>query len=246
MTVFVAGNSHTAALAKGAKLQGSAPAGMRFFGFGSGATEITAFAERAGDQVVMRDPDYAQKLRRATGSDTINTDHTWAIVMGTHNSRILRGPFWTGAAPSKLAAPGIRPVSDAVLDQIARDDQYHIQRFLQNLTTIGTRILVVSCPPLRRDSPMVRRGIPTGPLLEVDRRARASLRDWLAARDIPFVAPPEGVTDEDGFLLPDFAQTHTARGTPDPHHANAKYGALMVEKLVAAIDAHFPGARSPA
>ncbi|PWE27440.1 hypothetical protein C4N9_17455 [Pararhodobacter marinus] len=246
MSIFVAGNSHTVALAKGAQSVGASAAALQFFGFGSGAIEVTPFSRREGNRVVMRDRDYAQNLRRATGDDGIDASHVWAIVMGTHNYRIVRGHFWGEAAPSALAGTQLRPLSDAVIDQIISDDQAQIRAFLENLLLIGARFLVVSCPPLRRDTPNIRAGMPTASLLDVDRRARASLLDWLDARDIPFVAPPEGVTDADGFLLPDFAQTHTPSGTPDPHHANAAYGALMLEKLVAAIDTHFPGARVPA
>ncbi|MBN8211233.1 hypothetical protein JI666_21260, partial [Bacillus sp. NTK071] len=87
------------------------------------------------------------------GSDSIDATHVWAVVMGTHNFRILRGRFWGEAAPSALAGARQRPLSDAVIDQIIFDDQSHIRAFLENLAAIGARFLVVSCPPLRKDTP---------------------------------------------------------------------------------------------
>ncbi|WP_370226294.1 hypothetical protein [Pararhodobacter marinus] len=176
MSIFVAGNSHTVALAKGAQSVGASAAALQFFGFGSGAIEVTPFSRREGIRVVMRDRDYAQNLRRATGDDGIDALHVWAIVMGTHNYRIVRGHFWGEAAPSALAGTQLRPLSDAVIDQIISDDQAQIRAFLENLLLIGARFLVVSCPPLRRDTPTIRAGMPTASLLELDRRARQPSR----------------------------------------------------------------------
>ena len=106
---------------------------------------------------------------------------------------------------------------------------------------IGARFLVVSCPPIRRDGELIRSGIPIDVASEVDNASRQYFIDWLKERRIPFVSPPPEVYDSDGLLKQQYSSSEKlSDGSLDPHHANPAYGALMLERVLAAISENFP------
>lgn len=242
MTIYVAGNSHTGALAQGLALLKPPLREVKAFALGSGAEEITHFAERVGDRVVMRSATYAKRLVTETGLASIGNEHVWVFVMGSHNMRILRDNFWRDAAPSSLQLEGKRPISEGVLNKIIHSDQKNILNFLSDLKKVGARFIVASCPPVRRDILVDRLGIPAEVVSHVNTRALSSLYQWVEEQNIPIVLPPKVCMDDAGFLRHEFAKLKTATGAIDPHHANARYGGLMIREILKAVKQAYPEA----
>lgn len=240
MTVYVTGNSHIRALRLGLESLGLANGGVEAFAFGNGKHEVTRFAERVGDRVVMLNTEYAERLTSHTGSACIGSEHVWVIVMGTHNLRILRGSMWLDNTPSALGFKGKRPISNAVLNRIIDNDQKYIRDFLAALEGIGTRFIVASCPPLRRDRVVDHFGVDPEIAAFVNEKALSSFRCWLEEHDIEFVPPPESTKDQDGFLKPEFAAQKTWTGKVDKAHANSAYGELMITDILETVKSRFP------
>lgn len=235
MTIYVTGNSHVGALASALASLKPPLKEVTAFPLGSGAQEITHFAEHVGDRVVMRSAAYKKNLVTKTGQASIGCEQLWVFVMGTHNMRILRGPFWRNAAPSSLQLEGKRPISEGVLNKIIHSDQKNILNFFSDLKKVGARFIIASCPPVRRDILVDRQGIPVEVVSYVNTRALNSVYQWLEEQNIPIVLPPKVCMDDEGFLRHEFAKLKTASGEIDPHHANLEYGKLMISEILETV-----------
>jgi hypothetical protein len=230
--MIIVGNSHVAALKQGADEIGGLDQVLKIAPFGDGAREYEPFSSVINGQVVFTVEYSASILRKLTGMNAFDPTCTWGICMGTHNTRVYDLPFWLKAAPSRIAKPGVRPVSDAVLNEIIEKEQRFRKVFLRQLMETGVKFFIVSAPSPRRDGSAVRRGISLATIKLVDRMARDHFRDWIAKHNVPIVEPPEETIDEEGFLRDEFAQKLDAKGGLDPHHANSAYGKLMVQKIL--------------
>jgi hypothetical protein len=246
MSLFICGNSHTAAIKQGMIRVGKKSADVHIFALGSGAYETAPFSDLRNDRVFFSEPLFTERLKTATSEESIDDSHIWGLVTGTHNSRILRGEFWKQAAPTYLDHPNLRPVSRAVVDAIINDDQRYIRTFLAQLKQINAKFFVISCPPVRRNSVIAESGIPLDVITAIDSRARQRFTDWLTEQGIPFIAPPEGTIDDQGFLLNEYSQQKTVGGKRDPHHANADYGTLMYKKVQEFLAQNYPDAMQAA
>ncbi|MDP5220298.1 GSCFA domain-containing protein [Ruegeria sp. 2205SS24-7] len=204
---------------------------VHVFALGSGAYETNPFSEIRDSRIFFTEPLYSERLETATSEVSIDDTHVWGLVTGTHNNRILRGEFWKEATPACLDHPDLRPVSRAVVDAIIDDDQRYIKAFLAQLKQIKAKFFVISCPPVRRNSVIAGSGIPLDIISAIDSRARQCFTNWLSEQGIPFIAPPEGTMDDQGFLLKEYSLEKTFTGKRDPHHANADYGTLMYKQI---------------
>ena len=232
MRTFVIGNSHTVALKQGLRRL-RLDSELHIFPLGSGVHERSAFSEVRGPGVVFLNEDFWTNFRQHAELDAIDQRHRWGICMGTHNARVYRDRFWAESEPETLARPGKRPVSRDLLDSIILADQRYIREFIANIRKVGAECFVVSCPPPREDFATGNAaGIRPEVIKHVDDRARELFRGWLAEQGIDIVEPPEGVTTGEGFLHPDYCAPDKADGRKDPHHGNAAYGALMIQRIL--------------
>jgi hypothetical protein len=232
MTIIIVGNSHVAALQQGADQIEGVGQVLKIAPFGDGAREYEPFSAVVNGQVVFTVEFSAQILLKLTGKNSFDPSCTWGICMGTHNTRVYSLQFWQTAAPSIIAGPRSRPVSNAVLEEIFAKEQIFRKVFLSQLLETGVKFLIVSAPSPRRDGSAAIRGVPLATIEKLDRMARDHFRKWIGERNIPIVEPPEETMDEQGFLLDEFAQKTSVFGGPDPHHANSAYGKIMVQKIL--------------
>jgi hypothetical protein len=235
MTIFIGGNSHTGALKKGFDALGGSVPEIRFVPFGSGLKEVRPFSVILDGMVEMTDPDYAANLEKYAGKRHFDPSDIWGICMGFHNVRIFGAPMWMGAAPADVAGPTQRPISQAVLDEIIINDQLHVRAFIAQLKKANIRLFVISGPARQRGGNVVAKGVPQDVVTSIDRRARDLFEAWLSKIAVPFVDVPSEVVEADGFLKDKYAQKVLGNGAPDALHANAHYGRLMMEKVVAHI-----------
>ncbi|MGV8988265.1 MAG: hypothetical protein ACOH2H_18495 [Cypionkella sp.] len=234
MTVYVGGNSHCGALKLGMPLVKGADEALTVNAFGGNTLEAEPFSEIRDGRVEFTSRPYAKTLQSFTGKGYFDSDDIWGICQGTHYNRFLKNPLWRGpAAPSAIATPKQRPISDGVLDAIIEADQAHVRTFIGQLKKTGVPVFAVSCAPVRRDGSAAGLGVPPEVILAISSRARDQFLAWLEAHDIAFVGPPPETMDADGFLLPEYCQGMIEKlGLPDPVHANAAYGALMVQRIM--------------
>ena len=236
MTFRLCGNSHVAALQKGAEALSSPSPTIQIFPLGSGAFETEAFSVREGRHVRMTCQQYAENMRRYTGRDHLDSQSHWGVCMGTHNARVYRNGFWIHAEPSSIARPGMRPVSDGLLDGMILSDQLHIRSFIKQLKDANISFFVISCSPPRLDHHCFAEGVRRETVAYVEARARALFTRWLHSQGIPYIPPPSVAITDEGFLRPEFNAPDLPDGRRDPHHANGDYGALMMEKVYAYLE----------
>ena len=234
MKTYICGNSHITSLAIGLKLLAySGAQELKLFPLGNGAFEASPFSTISESLVKPSPSQYIAMLKRFTNLEFFDSNYRWGFVMGTHNARIYRDPFWINAEPAALAGPNARPVSDGVLSAMVERDQRFIRTFFLQLKTAGVHFFVVSCPFPRSDHDCLSLGIRRDVVGYIDQFARRQFSEWLTENDFDLIEPPPECRTEDGFLLPEYNARPLRDGAKDPHHANGLYGKLMMERVIA-------------
>ena len=157
--MIIVGNSHVAALKQGADEIGGLDEVLKIAPFGDGGREYEPFSNVVDGEVKFTVEYSANILHKLTGKNSFDPTCTWGICMGTHNTRVYNLSFWLTAAPSKIAKPGFRPISDAVLVEIFEKEQSFRKVFLGQLLETGVKFFIVSAPSPRRDGAAALRGI---------------------------------------------------------------------------------------
>lgn len=230
MTLYICGNSHVRALRAGMQaIAEEVEDEVVVFPLGTADNEAESFSAMEDGRVVLTNTRFRNKLRKNFGFTCFEPAHRWGICLGTHNARLFRNAGWLRAAPAWLSLPGMQPVPEAVFEQMVADDQRHIRAFLDRLLQTGVRPFVISAPwPVRHHPIMTETGVRPEIVQAVDARARALFAAWLARRGIDLVTPPPETADAEGFLRPVFA-----KGGEDVYHGNARYGKIMMRKVLA-------------
>lgn len=231
MTLCICGNSHVRALRAGMRaLAGQIGEEVTVFPLGTADNEAQAFSTIEGGRVVLTNDRFRKKLAKNFGVSSFDPALRWGVCLGTHNARLFRNESWLRAAPAWLGLEGLQPVPEAVFARIVAADQQHIRTFLDQLLETGVRPFVISAPwPVRHHPIMTETGVRPDIVQAIDGKARALFTAWLADRGIDIVTPPPGTADADGFLRPELA-----KGGDDPYHGNARYGKLMMARVLAA------------
>lgn len=230
MTLYICGNSHVRALRAGMQaIAEEVEDEVAVFPLGTADNEAESFSTLEDGHVVLTNARFRNKLRKFFGFTRFEPGHRWGICLGTHNARIFRNEGWLRAAPAWLNLPGMQPVPETVFAQLVATDQRHIRTFFDQLLQTGVRPFVISAPwPVRHHPIMTETGVKPEIVQAVDARARALFADWLAQRGIDLVTPPPETADAEGFLRPIFA-----KGGEDIYHGNARYGKIMMRKVLA-------------
>lgn len=233
MTIRICGNSHVAALKKGLEHIGGTRPAIDVFPLGAQRHELSEFSDVDGaGRVVLTQRDCRQHLLKFTGKTHFDTDGLWGLCIGTHTARIYRRKFWSQNEPAPIARRGVRPITKAAVDAVILNNQRYVRALIGRLKDAGIPCFVVSSPPPRRDNPCFQLGTRVETVRYLDDRARSMFKGWLAERGVPFVEPPPETVDGDGFLVSRYALQKPPGETPDPHHANGDYGALMIGRIL--------------
>ena len=236
MRLFIAGNSHVAALARAQKgRDGEGSSGFdetRIFPLGPASFELAAFSRVAGRAVEFIEEDARLRLAGRSGMTRIEPgDEVWCLCLGLHTINIVKHPFWRTNHPVTVAANDAAPVSTALCRAIVAAAQDPVRQFLLHLRAAGVPSFAMSSPPLRRDHP-ASQTCPPLVALELDRLAREEFKAFLEGSDIDFVDHPAEARAEDGFLREDLNRVARDGAEPDHHHANATYGAWMLDRVL--------------
>jgi hypothetical protein len=104
--------------------------------------------------------------------------------------------------------------------------------FLDAASASKLRFTLVLNPPPRRNNPsMTRLGTSPELVLAIDAVGRHILTEKAKAVGAIILDAPDISRDENGFLKRRFCADPRSNGTPDPHHANAEYGKLILLQL---------------
>ena len=232
MKILVVGDSHTGALNKGlVALVAAGRADLKsqviVRPLGGGHLLPTPFFEDGGDHAIITEPLYAKNLAR------IPPDKGFAGVIG------LCMPLWPMRVQNQIVwsdfclmptQPGRHPVSEAVFRQIVLADQAYVLKLIDLLQRQGTRLIAVSPPGLFRDHGTVRK-MPGPAALHMFQAYRTIMVDQLVARAVPIVDIPRQCLDAEGYM----ESAYRSEDSGDHHHANAAFGALMIDQIVRVV-----------
>jgi len=221
--VNILGNSHAAAFRDGLPLLDE-PDQRAFTVFGVNAQiEKGRFFEPHPQGILVTDPKMAGRLIARSGHPVITADASWAFILG-HPGFLFNA--WRDHRT--VSVPGeLQPVSKAALTAAITGQFKHVLEFFDALGTAKLRFVLILPPPPRRNKTRSPQQI-----LTVDEAARRVLSNRAVRSGGALLEPPQGTVDGAGFLKPEFCAGPRPDGKEDPHHANAEYGRLMLEKLL--------------
>lgn len=228
MKTLIVGDSHTAALHKGlaslvAAGRSELAARITIRPLGGGHLLPTPFFEDCGDHAAIVAPLYLKNFAR------LPPDAGFTGVIG------LCMPLWPMRVQHKIVwsdhclaptLPGRHPISNAVFRQMVLADQAHVLRLIDLFRRQGILVIAVSGPGLFRDHATVRK-LPGHSALQMFQTYRAIMLDQLEARKVPTVDIPRQCLDTEGYMTSDFRN----EDPDDDHHANAAFGALMIDQI---------------
>lgn len=234
MKILVTGDSHTGPLQRGIELLKRekaaclASAELVVRPLGGGHLLPTPFFKTKAGRIEITQPEFRTRMERYPPPDVADVDFH-AISAPLHTARVFRHEQWRDHA---LAGEGAGiPVSDALLRRLVDDDQRYVMAFLQALVELGLRPFAIEGPRPFRHHPTVA-VVGAEKVMRIDRFYRERMRGWLDAQGIPHVDVPADLVDADGFM-----RDEMAKDVSDAHHGNERFGARMVEAMVAQMSA---------
>jgi hypothetical protein len=235
--VRVLGDSHATALHEALRLAPSRPLeiAVQRGGHGPHLHLAPKFFEMREGKVFFVKAELARLVQELLGRPWLEPDGTlFVLCMGINAPRVFRNQAFRRFAPWHVAGEtGMQPLSAAATERFFADDCQFVFGFFDALAACGIPFEVTAGPPPRRGHPCMRNGTPPRVVLEIHHMLKAFTRRHLAVRGYPFIDAPENVTDDDGFLRPEYELLVPG----DDHHANARYGELHLTKIIGAVQA---------
>lgn len=226
--VFITGDSHTGAMKRGLmqlkELQ-RVPAGfqVQVLGLGSGAHMIRPFFSDNGDHAHITEPTFhVPRLPLAT-PDGLQTIYCWSGLF--HFAKVWRDKTWTTYRPASIDGH-VAPLSAGMLRETILQWFRHELALLDVLKRNGCTVLAIESPRPFRHHPALQVN-PPEVVAAVDRFCQDVMLGELQARSIAPVRIPADWVDGEGFMRPEWRHENDT----DPHHANARFGALMIERI---------------
>jgi len=233
MKILVTGDSHTGPLQRGlALLQRDAPAKLArheivIRPLGGGHLLPFPFFKAREDHLHITQPDYQERLKRLPLPDVPGVDW-YGISAPLHTARVFRHEQWRDYALEGEDGDGI-PVSDALLARLVDDDQRQVMAFMKALAGLGLRPFAIEGPRPFRHHPAVP-VVGAARVARIDAFYRQRMLAWLGAEGFPVVRIPAALVDAEGFMV-----EAMRKGPDDAHHGNEKFGARMIEAMLAAL-----------
>ncbi len=227
MRVLITGGSHIGALYRALKagtVDVPAPLEISIRPLGGGVTVAGEFFQATPSAIVVTEERFQKHIRRIPPTD-------FECEKVGFCTALYSRPVWMGRDWARYAPHGVlngrKTVSRGMLTRLVLDDLRHVLKFLDAARTLGIEPFVVDCPrPFEHNPEVSRAGRKV--ILAIDAHYRAVATQELQRRAIPIVAAPARTYDSEGFSLPEFA--HDKEG--DKTHANAAFGALMMQQVV--------------
>lgn len=189
------------------------------------------FCALVEDRITFHREDVRHVLEAFTGRHYMGRGDraaVWGFSVGLMTTLLVRSETWRRFVPWSIdPGDGRHPLSQGVIDAVARAANRHVREFFSHLAALGIRCFCIAAPPLGASEPALDRGVSV--MLEVDRLARAAMAAELAALGVRVVWPPDQVyagAPRRSLLRSDLAVPG------DTHHANSTYGRIMLEHIL--------------
>lgn len=231
MSVRICGNSHIVALRKGYASLKKPRQELNIFPLGGANFDNMAFSRIEGKSVAFNVDQFTELLEKFSQKKAIDNDGIWGLSVGSFFSRLYSTAFWRMAEPSCIARDGIRPMSRGLIEALVAYDQKYVMQFFSQLVTQGIDFFVIIGPPPAKNYTAIEQGTKKETIIYLEKIARNWFRGSLTKMGVAYIDLPKGTHDKDGFLLSEFKLETWNNGKPDPHHANEKYGILVMNQI---------------
>jgi len=236
MKLVICGDSHVVKLKaalneKPESFSGQFPGEVKIGKLFSCPRILSPFFTEEGEHIWFTRKEIGASFRALAGAQDFDTETIYLLSMFFTNTILIRSSHWSTHLPSRVARPGRRAVSDAVMEAIVLEHFAHGIAFAEALSRRGVKVMALESPPPRKDDPALHRYLRPDDALEIDRLARLAMGRALKKLGIPVVAISDSAADpEDGFLAARYhATTHG-----DFHHANSALGAMLLSDALKA------------
>lgn len=235
-TIHVTGDSHLAAMAQGARTLDAAATGeLAFYPLGRGGVVPQRFFdvdEAEGVVRIVAEEWHPLSFPVPDASGDVRRGDLYCVCLPCNTSRFLRDYDWVTYVPWQLKESSSEaPISDAVLERMIGGDVDQALAFVEALKTVGLDVCVADSPRYFKHANYLRRT-----RLDVCVFLSEAYRSYVAKRldamEIPVIAQRPETIGADGETLADYRREQRA-GKIDQQHANAEFGAMMVEDLLA-------------
>ena len=220
MKIIIVGDSHTGPLNRGLQSLQSEQKfqGVKVAPIGAGALMNERFFEEREGFVEITVTDAISSIKRLPYGEEFD----WYGVSGPlHVQPIVLDPFFYGNTP--------QPVTNALLKRLVLDRKQHSLAFMAVLKKLGLNVFVVEAPRTFPHHPGLPRDLSR--VSRMEERCRAIIMDRLAEMGIPLIALPPEALDANGMMKAEFRHESES----DKHHANAAFGAMMIEKTLESL-----------
>ncbi|GGE25635.1 hypothetical protein SAMN05421774_11057 [Gemmobacter megaterium] len=236
-SVLLTGDSHLGALRRGADLLEQEVDASRivFWPLGAGGSArapVHRFDPEA-QTVTTIVPEWrnrsfsAGEIAGAAGKDAL-----LVVSLPLHPTRLLRNHSWHAHAPWRFAQEAQIALSDRMIAAMIDADSRYALQLTRDLARVCPDCAVLEAPRPFSNARYLRR-MPVEIALHLDTLYRAQVRAALEQAGIAVIAQP------DSSVLPD-GTTNLAFDNENPeddHHANARYGALVLRQILTYADA---------
>lgn len=233
--IILTGDSHLAAIKRGADLLEDPRVRSRFvfWPIGSAAVARAAFHDRDqrnGSVTVV--PSRSSPLVFSQASMVaVGPDASLVISLPLHSVRFLRFYSWETHVPWRHAREEVA-LSDRMVEEMIDEDCLHAVAFVRDVAQVLPRVHVLEAPRLFGNSNVLKERRPEV-LLDLQEAYRERVRTKLAKLGVPVIDQPSETITEDGMT--DLAYDNENPG--DQYHANGAYGKLALEAVLRNVDA---------
>lgn len=219
MKVFITGDSHTGALARGLRSlqeQGRV-ASFKVAPLSAGLLMNERFFEERDGFVEITISDKIRSVSRLPVDPSEGVFDWYGLSAPLHVQPIVLDRFFYGKVP--------QPFTPALLKRLVLDRKRHSIDLMMALRRLGVRVFAIEAP----------RTFPYHPKLpndlarvgEMETRCRDVVFEELARLDIPVVRLPARALRADGLMSEEFRHERPT----DRHHGSAAFGAMMIEEM---------------
>jgi hypothetical protein len=225
--VFV-GDSHLAAIKLAHDAAPDSRIAFRPFGPGNIVRDNFFSIDDAKRRIIVRSPHFGNIVLPLHAAP----DAVYAVSLPLNTSRILRDYDWRNYVPWNFVRnPWERPLSDEAVSRLIESDAGRAIAFAKALAGLATKVMVIEAPTFFEDAPYLAQ-FRLDVCVEIAQRYCNYVIGRLSEAQIDVVRQPTSTLSELGTTK--MAYNH--KKPKDVHHANVKFGRMMLRKTMRMAD----------
>lgn len=233
---WLIGASHIGALRR-AQTEGAATPEMTIVALGASRVSKAVFHRLDDGQLCFTDEGYQAAYQTTGLAAGMAPGDRVGVLLGDANTILLDyAGYWQSHEPAAICQKDRMPVPQTTLEAICDAQTAPVRAFIADLQRLGFRPYWVPYPPIKDQHPMFAAGVRPGVVRFLDALFLTRMQEAMTAIGVPCVARPAAAITQTGLLKAAYSQTTTGSGAEDWVHANAGWGALMLQQIARTLD----------